>query len=376
VTSADGGDSGQRRPYSHGEVVEFGSPRRPGKGWVSRLLLAAIVVVALVFVLYHPSKHHAPPPPPVSVTSVGHRILGISANWELFGLSSSGLVSVQFSRGQITRTVLPPALGDAPVSFIVGPKQAIIRPLDNVPGYVVPDGLPARPLTGILASGGQLLPGPAADEEWYIGGNQDITLIGPQGAATGLRLAALSRQYPVQSATSDGRGYVVLFNSSGRQYDATPASLRAVGALLVAVGPRNWLGLSCQQGQCRNVVVDAVTGTRRTLPGAGLNVVTWPWPDEPGVVAPDGSYAAVTVASGAQGAALDLVNLSTGRTTTLPVPIGAVSDSTTLAWSPDSRWLFALAGNGEIVAIRASDASVHSLGVRLPPFSQIAMRGG
>jgi hypothetical protein len=375
VTSPDGANSGQRPAYSHDEVVEFGRPRRPGNRRLTRLLLAGLVVSALVFVLYHPSKHRAPPPPPVSVTAVGHRILGISANWELFGLSSNGLLSVQFSRGQITRTVLPPALGDAPVSFIVGPNQVIIRPLDNVPGYAVSDGQPPQPLTGILASGGQLLPGPNPGEEWYISGNQDITLVGPQGAVAGLRLAALSRQYPAQSAMSDGRGYVVLFNSSGSQYDATPASLRAIGALLVAVGPANWLGLSCQQGQCRNVVVDAATGTRRTLPGPGLNVVSWPWPEEPGVVAPNGSFAAVTVASGSQGAALDLVNLSTGRTTTLPVPIGVMSDSTTLAWSPDSRWLFALAGSGQLVAIRASDGSVHSLGVRLPALSQIAMRG-
>ena len=285
--------------------------------------------------------------------------------WELFGLSSNSLVSVQFSRGQITRTVLPPALGDAPISFIVGPKQAIIRPLDNVPGYVVPDGLPARPLTGILASGGQLLPGPVADEEWYIGGNQDITLIGPQGAATGLRLAALSRQYPVQSATSDGRGYVVLFNSSGRQYDATPASLRA-GALAGRGRAQELAGPELPERPVPQRRGGRVTGTRRTLPGDGLNVVSWPWPDEPGVVAPDGSFAAVTVASGAQGAALDLVNLSTGRTTTLPVPIGAVSDSTTLAWSPDSRWLFALAGNGELVAIRASDAACTRSGCGCP----------
>jgi hypothetical protein len=374
VTSGGGGNSGQRRPHSRDEIVEFGSPRRGGKGRLSRLLLAALVVAALVFVLYHPSKHRVPPAP-VSVTSVGHRILGISANWDLFGLSSNGLVSVEFARGQITRTVLPPALGDGPVSFIVGPHQVIIRPLDNVPGYAVPDGQPSQPLTGMLARGGQLLPGPVADEEWYIGGSQHITLVGPQGAAAGLVVTTLSPQYPAQSATSDGRGYVVLFDSSGHQFDATPASLRPVGALLVAVGPTDWLALDCQHGQCTNAVIDAATGARRTLSGASLNIVTWPWPADPGVAAPNGSFAAVTVARGAQGAALDLVNLSTGRTTTLPVPIGTSSDSRTLTWSPDSRWLFALAGNGKLVAIRASDGSVHSLGVRLPALTEIAMRG-
>ena len=52
----------------------------------------------------------------------------------------------------------------------MGPHQAIIRPLDNVPGYVVPDGRPARPLTGMLARGDLLLPGPSPAEEWAVSG--------------------------------------------------------------------------------------------------------------------------------------------------------------------------------------------------------------
>jgi len=73
-------------------------------------------------------------------------------------------------------------------------------------------------------------------------------------------------------------------------------------------------------------------------------------------------------------AVLGMVNLNTGRTTTMPVPVDESSDSQALAWSPDSRWLFALAANGKLVAIRVSDGTMHSLGVRLPVLSQIAMR--
>jgi hypothetical protein len=373
------------RPDQHGdpeEIVEFGAARRPFGGRLPRLLLTALVAATLVFVLYRPGTHqpnHSAKrtlsPPPVSIARVGHRILGISATWDLFGLTSNGLVSIQFGRAQITRTVLPPTPGDASVSLVLGPRQAYIRPLDNAPGYVVPDGLPGRSLTGILSRGGLLLPGPAPGEEWYISNSEQITLVGPAGTASGPPFAAVAAQYPGQSAMADGRGYVVLFNSSGVEYDATPTGLRPVGALLVAVGPKNWLGLGCQQGQCRNVVVNAKTGVRRTLPGAALNVVSWPWPAEPGVASPDGSLAVVIVTRGALGMALDLVNLSTGRTTTLPVPVGMSSDSRALAWSPDSRWLFVLTGTGRLVAVRVSDGTVHSLGVGLPALSQIAMRG-
>lgn len=331
-----GSDPEAAQPGGHEEIVEFGAPRRRHGTWPARLLLAALVLAALVSVVYHrgrhQAQHNAATLPQVNITHVGHRILGVSAGWELLGLNSNSMVSVQFARGQITRSALPPALGDAAASLVVGPHELIVRPMHNVPGPVSP-GQP---------SGGQRQPGPYAVQEWNVGDTQLITHVGMTGTC--------------------------------RQYDATLAGLRPAGVLLVAFGPTNWLGLSCQHGRCRNVVIDAATGARRTLPGAALNVVTPP-PNVPGIVSPDGALAAVIVASGSQGAALDLVNLSTGRSTTVPVPIGMSSDSRTLAWSPDGRWLFALAGNGQVAAVRASDGSVHSLGVRLPRLSQIAIRG-
>ena len=66
-------------PFEHGEIVQSGSPRRPGRGWVSRLLLVCLVAAALVLVLYHPAKRRAAPPPPVTIVNVGHPILGVTA---------------------------------------------------------------------------------------------------------------------------------------------------------------------------------------------------------------------------------------------------------------------------------------------------------
>jgi hypothetical protein len=187
-------------------------------------------------------------------------------------------------------------------------------------------------------------------------------------------LAALTSPHSLRSATSDGRGNLVLSNSSGSQFDASPHALRPVGALLVAVGPADWLGLSCQYGSCRNVVVNGATNAHRVLPGPGLDVVDWPWPADPGAVAPNGSLAAVTVASTRREVALDLISLRTGVARTLPVAVDLASSSRTLAWSPDSRWLFVITATGGVVAVSAHDGSVHSLGITLPQLSQIAMR--
>jgi hypothetical protein len=191
-----------------------------------------------------------------------------------------------------------------------GRHQVVVTPLYGVQGYVVPTGQAGRSLSSSLARGCILLPGPATAEEWHIGVGQQVT------------------------------------RSSGRQYSTAPSGPRPAGVLLVAVGPTRSLGPTCQQGHCRNVAVNAITGARRTLPGAALNVVTWP--AEPGIVSPDGSLAAVIVTSGVQRSVLHLVNLNTGRTTTLPVPVNASSDSQALAWSPDSRWLFALAATASL----------------------------
>ena len=69
---------------------------------------------------------------------MGHRLLGVRAGWELFGLGPSEVVRIQLARARITRTVFPGPQSSGPVTLLAGPYQAIVRPLDYVPGYLVP----------------------------------------------------------------------------------------------------------------------------------------------------------------------------------------------------------------------------------------------
>ncbi len=199
-------------------------------------------------------------------------------------------------------------------------------------------------------------------------------MLGPGGRPTGARIT-LPAGLPAQSAMPDGRGDLLVFGQSGRQYDAGPHWIRPVGALLVAIGRTRWLSLACRQGRCRNLVIDVATGARRVLPGPALPVVTWPWPWQPGVVAPDGSAAAVIVAGHDDQDRLDLISLSTGASAAIAVSLPPQASSQTLAWSPDSNWLFVLNAHGKLLAVNARSHQVASLGVRLPPLSQLAIRG-
>jgi hypothetical protein len=359
------------------EVVQFGRPARQRSRWAGSLLLACLVAAAVVLVVVRSGSHReATPVPLVTVTDVGHPILGVRAGWELFGLDHRGLVMVQFARGRIVSTTVPPLLSEGPVFLVAARGEAIIRPLDNVRGYVVPDGAPARPLAGVLAHGGYLLPGPTPAQQWLDSRDLDLVLVGPGGKREHADLPQPALLWATQAPViSDGRGGVILTAASGTVYDANNGALRTISAFLLAVGPRNWLGLSCDEGGCRNVVISAATGVSRTLPGAASYANPWPWQAMPGVTSPDGAAAAVIVTGNSDGQAwLDLISLSTGAVVRVPVPVAQDSSGQSLAWSPDSRWLFAVTAHGTLAIIDKHTGQLQRLSLGLARLSQIVIR--
>jgi len=344
------------------EYVDFGSPRRPGRPRMYWLLLACLVIAATVVAVRHTGGTRRPVRPSVTVTEAGHPLLGVRQGWELFGLAADSVVAIQLARGRVIQTTLPPPEGSGPVSFIVGPRSAIVRPLDNVPGYLVPDSQSPHLLTGILARGGQLLPGPRPGQEWDIAGASSLVLIGPSGRATSTRI------------TLPNGDVLVASDSSGQQFDAGPHWLRPISALLTAVGPTRWLGMNCTSGKCQNVVLNPATGSQRELPGPSVSLRTWPMPGFPGSVAPDGLTAAVVASSGTSQVALEQISLVTGAVKPIAVPVSQNASSQTMAWSPNSQWLFVIAANGKLLAVDIRTGKVRSLRIPLPRLSQLTIR--
>jgi hypothetical protein len=382
-------DSSRRRALDEGDQVSFG-PRRPVGRWrTGRLLIAcgaAVVTVAAVLavvVIGHgnnpprarPASTGAVSTGAVRIDEAGPRLLGVRASWELFGYGDGRLVRIQFASGRITQTAVPVG-SSGPDSLVVGPHEAIISHLDYLPAYLVPDGRPARPLSGPLGTGGIVIPGPQPGTAWVEAGPAatSMPLVRMDGTETGVSVSLPPGG--LSGADSDGRGGVLVLDyspSSSTYNDVRPGGFQPVAGMVVAVGPTRWLVLDCHAGRrCSDAVVDPATGARHGLPGPSAGLVSEAEPD--GVIAPDGSTAAIWVASGHR-VTLHLLNLVSGSDQQIPVSVNAESAADqTLAWSPDSRWLFVVAAQGKLAAVDARTGHVEGLGVSLPRLSVVAVR--
>jgi len=381
--------------------VEFGGGRSAGRRslprWAPRALLAFLVLATVATVAVRGIGHQgrpattAPPPPPIRVTSTGHRLLDVTAGWELFARGPDDLLRIQLAQGRITETYVPPLETASPdVAFVVGAHEAVIRPSDLVPGYVVPDGGQAQPLTGLLGDGGPLVPGPAGSQAaWVTSGSPtspQLSLVALTGHRTGrsIRFQPGGPQVPA-TAISDGRGDVLVTDDDEDVYDTGPGWDRPVAGTIIAIGPTEWLVDACDPLylHCRDEVVTTSSGSQRAI---GSAVAAPPyyfgWPPT-GVISPDGSTAAVAEQGRNEQLTVHLVDLRTGATTDLNVPVGTSGDDlevggnaneNAMVWSPDGRWLFVAETGGKLVVVDARTGRIEGLGVRLPPVDQVAIR--
>lgn len=320
-----------------------------------------------------PASTPARPPDPVTVIRLGHPLLGASTGWELIGRGTDVLVRIQPAAGRIVRTTIPDLRSGGPTSLLTGSDRVIIRPMDDVPGYLVPDGKPARELPVALNLDGPVFPGPAAGQMW-VRPADDHQPVMALATLDGKRLAdfvSVPRGSSSFEAVADGGGYL-LYQSIGGVYQARPGGLRRIstGALL-AVGSTGWLVAECDaQYRCSLVLVDRRSGARRTVPGDPVSR------DRTGVLAPDGATAAMLDTGSTGSSGLYLLDLATGhrRAIDLSANMESFDGTSTLAFSPDSRWLFVIAVDGTLMAVNRATGAVSELAHSLPPLSQLVVR--
>ncbi|HEY7174175.1 MAG TPA: hypothetical protein VH442_04600 [Micromonosporaceae bacterium] len=398
-------DHGRPRRWNEppSDIVVFGDepggPERPVRRWIVVALALAAVVGFIVNATLGghspttrseptPSTHESPvnaaPPSPIgsaassapatpTTVRVGRPIFGITAPYELVGRGPGSVVRVDFAAGQVIRTPLPVLQSSGPIAFIVGTTWAVVRPLDRVPGYLVRDGHQAEELTGELSDGGVALPGP--NGAVWVSPDVQVTrmaLIGLDGTETGpsmtIPAGADGNVWP------DGTGYVVAGDSHGVDLVRPNGSQRITSGSLLAVGPTRWLVQECANISCQTVAIDRSTGRGHVVAQvpAGTGGTQW----ITGVISPDGKVAAMRAApdDADPAASLRLLDLSTGvqRKIDVPQPDSFYADS--IAWSPDSKWLFAVADQERLVAVDAATGHVEDFGVLVPAIDQIAVR--
>ncbi|MER5337950.1 hypothetical protein [Micromonospora sp. NPDC002717] len=245
----------------------------------------------------------------------------------------------------------------------------VIRPLDAVEGYRVPDGQPSTETTNDLDRSGAMLPGPDPESVWVSDGNSvrpRILLARFDGRATGVEIALPAGVSPF--AQPDGAGYPAI-TATGGVYTIRPDGVRRITTGdLVAVGPRHWLARECDERlRCAGVLISHPGGARRavTLPA---EITAF----DRGAISGDGRMAALIAMNATGAPRVHLLNLRSGAVRVLDLPVEASPGS--VVWSPDGKWLFVTGLDGQLAAVDAATGRSRDLGVRLPQVSQLVVR--
>jgi hypothetical protein len=120
---------------------------------------------------------------------------------------------------------------------------------------------------------------------------------------------------------------------------------------------------------CHGVVIDRRSGDRHNVDLSLANVSPWL-----AATSPDGEYVAVVYAVAHHPLALHVLDLQRGHDRLTTVGVDQTLHEGSLAWSPDSDYLFVAGVNGRLWVIKPATVAVSELPVRLPPVRQLATR--
>lgn len=290
-------------------------------------------------------------PVPVRETvDVGAAVVGTHTGTELVIFGSDTLVRLDLDTGHRVITSAPTSSG-GPTVLIPGLSSVLLRPLDQVPGYVVPDdSVPLLADPPLDKGGKDVFPGPATGLVWLARGDA-------VNDATGLDLYSFEggvHQAPLKSVPTpdlqawgpDGTGQVVLTGVGGAYAAGIDGLSRITTGDVFAAGPTMWLVRECDDHHvCTISTIDRSTGAR-----AKLDTLT-PFANETaisGEISPDGRTAAINLDDPSRyddPSKFVVVDLRSGVVTSLPVHLTGVRP----VWTLDSRYIF-LVDSGAVTA--------------------------
>jgi hypothetical protein len=297
------------------------------------------------------------PVPTTSMTTLGVELPSASGV-VLFAHTAdpNAVVRIEVDRGRVFTTPIGPVFSTAPAFLAVGPYAVVVRPYDNVRGYVVSDSGTVTDPTGLLAHGTFMTCSDGSRDRVWVA-DESLIQVDFSGALKA-QVGGESRPTPIGC---DGAGEM-LYRSGADilvTRDGPPALVTS--KTVVAAGPRTFVVNECTEvAACSLTVIDRRTGARRPLlfdpsaatpqrlPGAGQARV--------GTISPDGRTA-VLFRSTRETVVVDLVSgIGQG--------VNAIAgDSQSFVWSTDSRYLFFIGGGYRLSSFDRDTRQVQMLGV-------------
>lgn len=333
-----------------------------------------------------PTRKPVPRSSPKARQPSGHPLLtGVPAGWQVVALTRQSLskpfqlVRIVPASGKITTAAGPPLLSSGGVALVVGSKQVLVHPWDNVPGYLFPRGGQAQKLTADpIGSVGPAFPGPRLDQVWVSEPDHPrrARLVGFDGTRTGMTLRPPTDQW-TRLSVADGAGGLLVQTTHGA-YDLRPSGRqRVTTGTVVAIGTTTWVTRPCRpQDQCNKLtVINRSTGARQSVPSpcpADSRPAAAPLS---GSVSSDGRSAAIFCASNSPNFTLYLLDLTTGRGHRIHMRLQDIDTGLAgLVWSPNSHWLLTIDHAGRLTAVDRDTRRVRTLAPNLPPLAQLATR--
>jgi hypothetical protein len=269
----------------------------------------------------------------------------------------NAVLRIEVDQGRVVSTPVGSVMSTAPAFLAVGPSAAVVRPYDNVPGYVVADIGTVSDPPGLLANGTFMTCSDGRSERLWLA--HDSLL---QVDYTGTLIAQVGSDGPRPWALGcDGAGEMLYRRGVDTLVTGDGPPTTVTSNTVVAAGPRTFLVRDCAAAAaCALTVIDRPTGQRRwlTVDFASATPQSFPVLTEGrmGSISPDG-LTAVVFRADREAVFVDLVTgIGQGVSSTS-------GEFQSFLWSTDSRYLFWITGSHQLFAFDRNTRDFIPLGI-------------
>jgi hypothetical protein len=266
----------------------------------------------------------------------------------------NAVLRVDIDTGVVASTPIGSVLSTAPTYLVVGPTTVVVRPYDNVRGYVVDDnnGAVTSP-GGLLDRGAYMACADGRRNRIWLGFDA-LVQVDFNGTLVA-QLPAPERPVPIGC---DGAGEMLYRQGSNTFVTSDGLPTLVTAGDVIAAGPTTFLVRDC--ATCELTVVDRATGKRHAVTVDSADTTPQSFPPQPqgriGSISPDGRTAALFHT----GEGIVFVDLRVGASRGDSTVAGEFQS---LVWSSDSRYLFFIRGGYQLSVFDRDTLGVNTLGV-------------